>query len=210
MSDAREQILGAIHRAGGRVASPRTGAGRQALLPPRFVRDAPDLVALFIEKLGAVSATHALVPDIRQVPAHVADWLTAHTLPTSFTLAPEPNFSGLDWASAGLKPAGQTPDILAPSTVVSGAFAGVAETGSLALLTNAPSRPAHNVLADSHIVILRRARILPTVEYVWREVSRSEQPRSLAFVTGPSRTADIEMSMELGVHGAVRLHVIVI
>ena len=212
MSQARDRILNAVRlgRAKQAPPAPSLKVGRQALLPPRFVRDTPDLVALFLSKLEAVSATHVVLPDLAAVPDHLAAWLAARTLPVDFILAAEPRLSAIDWASAGLRPALRAPEVLAPATIVSGAFAGVAETGSVALVTSGQSRPSHNLLADSHIVIIERAQILPAIEDVWRAAARGGLPRSLAFITGPSRTADIEMSMELGVHGAVRLHVIVI
>ena len=211
MSAAREQILAAVRKAKLAGAGARDMVGRQALLPPKFVRDARDLVALFAEKLANVSTSLAMLDHAGEIPAHVAQWLGERGLAGKpVFLAEEPALRVLNWNGAKLDTHTDAPDVLAPATIVSGAFAGVAETGSIAMVTNGKSRPSHNLLADSHIVVLRRSQIAASIEDVWRAARAQGLPRSLAFITGASRTADIEMSMELGVHGAVCMHVILI
>ena len=211
MSSARDQILAALRKAKPADIEPNAKIGRQALLPPKFVRDARDLAELFIEKLALASTTCAVLDQASEVPAHVAQWLDSRGLAgQSLSLADEPLLQKLDWARAGLALRESGPNILSPATIVSCAFAGVAETGSIAMVTNGRSRPTHNLLADSHIVVLSRSQIVPSFEDVWRAVREHGLPRSLAFITGASRTADIEMTIELGVHGAVRMHVILL
>ncbi|MFZ1990250.1 MAG: LUD domain-containing protein [Alphaproteobacteria bacterium] len=209
MSAARNQILAAVRKA--KPARASATIGRQALLPPKFVREARDLVALFAEKLANVSTSVAMLDHASEIPLHLAQWLGEHGLRDKpLLLAEEPSLRALDWSTARLDARAGAPDVPAPATIVSGAFAGVAETGSIAMVTNGASRPSHNILADSHIVVLSRSQIAASIEDVWRAASERGLPRSLAFITGASRTADIEMTMELGVHGAVRMHVVLI
>lgn len=211
MSAARDQILAAVRRAKPAGAAPNAQLGRQALLPPKFVRDARDLVALFAEKLANVSTSVAMLDSSSEIPSHLAQWLGERGLAEKpLLLAEEPSLRTLDWSSTGLDTHSGAPDVLAPATIVSGAFAGVAETGSIAMVTNGKSRPIHNLLADTQIVVLSRSQIAASIEDVWRTAREQGLPRSLAFITGASRTADIEMTMELGVHGAVRMHVIIV
>ena len=208
---ARDQILAAVRRAKPPANRSDERMGRQALLPPKFVREANDLTALFIEKLTKVSSTVALLGRSSEIPGHVAQWLGEHKLADrALFLAEEPLLRALDWHGAGLAVEEGAPEVLAPPTIVSSAFAGVAETGSIAMVTNGNSRPSHNLLADSHIVVLHRSQIASTIEDVWRAARNKGLPRSLTFITGASRTADIEMTMELGVHGAVRMHVVIL
>jgi L-lactate dehydrogenase complex protein LldG len=212
VSAARAQILDAVRSARGALPE-RTAShaqSRQALLPPRFVREAPDLADLFLHKLDAVSASHAVLPSFRDLPDHLSTWFARQGMLSRFLLAPEPLLMGLDWASSRLSPLSELPNVLTPRTIVSGAFAGVAETGSIALLTNGMSRPSHNLLAQTQVVVVERTRIVAAMEDVWIMTRRAGLPRSLVFVTGPSRTADVEMTLELGVHGAVAVHVVLI
>jgi L-lactate dehydrogenase complex protein LldG len=210
MTSARDDILRAVRQAMPQASAPATEDAVAALVPPAAVRGADDLLALFLSKLESVGATHDSVDRLLDLPARLAEWLPAHGLAGDFVLAQEDNLIGLDWAVVGLAPSLRAPEPLAPGTVVCRGFAGIAETGSIALVTRGPSRPVHNILADTHVVVLERRRVLATIEEVWSEARRGGLPRGLVFVTGPSRTADIEMKVEIGVHGALNLHVIVV
>ena len=96
-------------------------------------------------------------------------------------------------------------------------YAGIAETGTL-MLPSAAQRPATlNLLSETEIVVLRTSRIVGPYEEAW-DLLRAERavpeggmlPRNIMFVTGPSRSADIESVLELGAHGPRRLHIILI
>ena len=99
------------------------------------------------------------------------------------------------------------------------AFAGIAETGTL-MLPSAPERPTTlNLLADTAIVVLRASRVVGPYEEAW-DLLRQERhddpatgsfmPRNVMLVTGPSRSADIEQTLELGAHGPRQLHLVLI
>jgi L-lactate dehydrogenase complex protein LldG len=95
-------------------------------------------------------------------------------------------------------------------------YAGVAETGTL-VLPSAPERPTTlNLLSDTAIVVLRASRVVGAYEEAW-DLLRAEprdgaafMPRNVMLVTGPSRSADIESTLELGAHGPRRLHVVLV
>ena len=91
-------------------------------------------------------------------------------------------------------------------------FAAIAETGTLVLLSGAHSPTTLNFLPDVHIVIVRRQQIVTHIEDVWRRTRSEleEMPRTVNLITGPSRTADIEQTIQLGAHGPRSLHVIVV
>ncbi len=97
-------------------------------------------------------------------------------------------------------------------------FAGIAETGTLMLPGTAHRPTTLNLLADTAIVVLRATRVVGAYEDAW-DLLRQENadaltggfmPRNVMLVTGPSRSADIEQTLELGAHGPRRLHVVLI
>ena len=93
---------------------------------------------------------------------------------------------------------------------VTGCDAALADTGSLALLSG-PGRPrAASLLPPIHLAVVRLADLRSGAEEYFRE--RADAIAAAAcctFVTGPSRTADIELTLTLGVHGPGRIIVIV-
>jgi L-lactate dehydrogenase complex protein LldG len=98
-------------------------------------------------------------------------------------------------------------------TSLSRAFAGVAETGTL-VVTSGPDNPTTlNFLPENHIVILFADDIVASYEDVWdrlRHLNGSALPRTVNMITGPSRTGDIEQTIELGAHGPRRLHIMIV
>ncbi len=87
----------------------------------------------------------------------------------------------------------------------------VAETGTLVLVGDEERHRLVGLLPPLHVVLLRRDRILPTLGAALAALHREDpaaMSRVTTFVTGPSRTADIELQLVLGVHGPRALHVV--
>jgi L-lactate dehydrogenase complex protein LldG len=90
-------------------------------------------------------------------------------------------------------------------------LAAVAETGTLMLISGPETPTTLNFLPDTQIVAMRAGQVVASYEDGWDLVrSRGPMPRTINFVTGPSRTGDIEQRIQLGAHGPRRLHVILI
>ena len=114
--------------------------------------------------------------------------------------------SGFDWKiDHGLT----TAEVEAAEGVVTAAFCGIADSGTIAL-HHSPSegRRVLTLLPDWHLCILRASQVVETLpEYF----SRCPQPPALAtYISGPSATADIEMTRIKGVHGPRFLHVLLV
>ena len=94
---------------------------------------------------------------------------------------------------------------------VTGADAALAESGTL-VLTHGEGRPRMaSLIPEIHIALLEVSLIERTLAHWAHENPRLvEKTTNLVFVTGPSRTADIEQQLNLGVHGPRHLHVVMI
>jgi len=94
---------------------------------------------------------------------------------------------------------------------ITGADAALAATGTLVIASNAAQSRTASLLPPVHITLLRRDRLYARLEDWIARDSREvmNNARSVAFITGPSRTSDIEMQPIIGVHGPKVLHVVV-
>jgi L-lactate dehydrogenase complex protein LldG len=91
---------------------------------------------------------------------------------------------------------------------VSTAIYGLADTGSVVLSSSEESR-AQSLLPDVHVTLLREDLILPGLVELFAALG-DDLPSALAIVTGPSRSADIEQKLAVGVHGPREVHVVLL
>jgi len=168
-----------------------------------------DPVTHFISECARLKSTTAELADLTVLPAEVARYVAANTLAPRCVGWHE--FAGLDWAGAGIqfddRPANGN-DLIG----LTGSFCGIGETGTL-LLLGAPATPkATALLPETHICVVKKSRIVATMEdsFALMRNEIGEPPRATFFVSGPSRTADIEQTLVIGAHGPYRVHVILI
>jgi L-lactate dehydrogenase complex protein LldG len=147
------------------------------------------------------------------VPAAVATYLAGRNLPGIIKMAPDPALRSIPWsentALSVTEGRGEGGDMVS----VTAAFAGVAETGTLVLLSGPESPTTLNFLPDTHIVVIDADRVTGTYEQVWADIRAAiggPLPRTVNWITGPSRTADIEQTLLLGAHGPRRLHIVLV
>jgi L-lactate dehydrogenase complex protein LldG len=218
--DARAAVLGRLRRALGRgrdVSALRRAVGERLseppanLIPARADLDHYGRIRLFTAQAEAVQTAVRRVDRYRDLPRAVIDYLRLHNLPPRLAMASDPVLAQADWQSTLLEihngPAAD--EDLVGVTV---AFAGIAETGTLMLLS-APQTPTTLAfLPETSVVVLSAERILRAYEDGFR-LLREEHgtpPRSINFITGPSRSGDIEQTLQLGAHGPRRLCVFLV
>lgn len=177
--------------------------------PAQPYRPAPsaDPVADFIARVGAVLGTAERLDAPADIPKAVARYLARHDLPLAAAIAAE--FADLGWAAAGIA-ALPPPGKASAAAAVARAPAASAETGTLLLSSRDADGPWPDLLADSYVAVLSAGDIAASFEDAVSRRAGNRLPRSLHGVTGPSRTGDIEQTLELGAHGAVRLHVLIV
>lgn len=215
MSEARNAILARIRAA--RRADPaqaqRERDGIEAVIAARAAGPQPALPGDPLERFRAqalaLASTVAEVTTLDGVPAATRDYLERNALGRDLVCWPE--FGPLDWAGAGLR-AEVRPALAADRVGLTGCLCALAETGTLVLASSAGTPAATSLLPETHIAIVYRARIVPRMEQAFELVreQRGHLPRALNFVSGPSRTADIEQTVTLGAHGPYRVHLIVV
>ncbi len=220
--DARAQILGGIRRSlrrGELTGEARSTVETRLADPPRGPSVAraqlaqPEKVALFCQWAETLNATVARVGPA-DVPGEVTTYLARNNLPANVAMAPSPLLEGYDWASQKMLSIRRGRGEGSDQVSVTGAFAGIAETGTV-VMASGPDHPVSlNLLPDTHVVVLRESDIVGGYEDVWGRLraryGKNLMPRTVNTITGPSRTGDIEQAMELGAHGPRRMHILVV
>jgi len=119
-----------------------------------------------------------------------------------------PALADRDWAMAGLRVAAR-PATATDLVGITGAFCAIAETGTLMLLSGAETPATVSLLPETHIALVPIESIVATMEDGWTRLrAHSTMPRAVNFVSGPSRTADIEQTVTLGAHGPYRVLIV--
>lgn len=212
---ARANILARIRTLQGRAVTVRA-AEREAVAQylaahpqgPRPRVDA-DIEARFRDRALNLSTTMEAVATLADVPAAVARYLRGLELAPAAVCWPE--FAALDWAAQGLAVANRAArgdDLVG----ITGAFCAIAETGTLMMCSGPDTPPAASLLPETHIAVVPRSRIVTGMEDAWAllRLERGVMPRAVNFISGPSRTADIEQTVTLGAHGPYRVHLLLL
>jgi len=174
----------------------------QPLTQPRIPTDITDEL---IRQMEAVQMSVVRVQSTADVVAAVEVYLQDQGIEGELTVAPA--LDALHWpAQTRFGSASGT-----ESTSVTTALAAVAETGSIALASGEQTPSTLNFLPENHIVVLHESQIVERLEDVWTQLRAMPGiPRAVNLVTGPSRTGDIEQTIELGAHGPRRMHVLLV
>jgi L-lactate dehydrogenase complex protein LldG len=210
---ARDNVLGRIRAARGRsgAARPEDRAAVTSYIGAHQAGPRPaadwEPIARFRERVLALASTFDEVGALAAVPQAVAAYLRSHDLPLTAVCWPE--VSELPWREAGMiveaRPAHAT-DLVG----ITGAFCAIAETGTLMLLSGPRTPAATSLLPETHIALVHAGQLVRSMEDGWERVrcECGKLPRAVNFVSGPSRTADIEQTLTLGAHGPYRVHVL--
>jgi L-lactate dehydrogenase complex protein LldG len=218
----RDQMLGAIHRSLKR--GPLAGDARRAaearlrehpvnIIPARTSGTHEDRVRLFERWATFNQATVARVAAA-DVPAAVTDYLAAANLPSRAVMAPDAALDRYDWTGRPMLALRRGLPEDGDRVAITGALAGIAETGTLVFVSGPAHPTSLNLLPEAHIAVLRESDIVGPLEHIFARLrvqyGEGNMPRTVNTVTGPSRTGDIEQQLELGAHGPRRLHILVV
>jgi L-lactate dehydrogenase complex protein LldG len=222
MTSAREDILANIRRSlgvSGSEAPRRANVATRlqnapaGLIPARGQLAPRARVAMFKEQAERAQSSVAEIARPEDVPAEVARFLRDHNLPATIRIGADARLTAMPWSQTALDVSAGRSDGSDPNAV-SHAFGGVAESGTLAMLSGPDNPTTLNFLPDNHIVIVSAADVAGDYEAIWQRLrerlGKGTLPRTVNLITGPSRSADIEQTLLLGAHGPRTLHIIIV
>jgi len=191
----------------------RIRAQRPNVIPARASGDAKALLDLFITQAEQASATTARVDGPDDLPRAVLAYLTANALPLRLKAAPHATLTNVAWSEQPSLDMTFGATTGTDEAALSMAFSGVAETGTLVLHSGPESPTTLNFLPDHHLVVLRTSVLAGTYEAAWsalRNAGNGAMPRTVNWVTGPSRSGDIDQTLLMGAHGPRSLHILIL
>jgi len=198
--DSRERILSAMPAPCGDAAP------EIALAWP--ARPAEERLARLVQELTALGA-RTLIAD---GPAEAREYIErlAEEKSGEVVCAQRPVVESLQLAGPRFHPLGSFPAAEATVSVTQADY-GIAESGSLALFSEDGEGRMLSLLTPVSVTVLPASRILWNIaELLDRERDLAAHSSALIFVTGPSRTADIELTLTVGVHGPGELHAVIL
>ncbi len=200
-----------------RMAEPPT-----AVLPAVAEFKGGALIDAFVAALHRAAATSEALDTTAALPAAVGRYLAGHNLPARVRIGDDAWLGGLPWGDVPGLAVQRGPAIADDTASVVQAFAGVAETGTVVQLSGAAAPSSLMCLPEVQLVVLAKDRIVGGAEEVWQRLAAASagaagrpaqspaMPRAVHWITGPSRTADIEQTLLMGAHGPRRLHILLV
>jgi len=212
-----ERLRQALHRRGPGASEARDAvlarleAAAPGLIPARGDLGHEGRIQLFTAEAEAVHATVRRLRRYDALPEALARYLRERNLPLQLVMASDPLLGELDWRRSMVTVrARRARDDDAVGLTL--AFAGIAETGTLMLCSTPETPTTLAFLPETSIVVVAAGRVLRAYEDGLRLLYEEQRtlPRSINFVTGPSRSGDIEQTLQLGAHGPRRLHIVIV
>lgn len=197
------------HAVEARLAKPPRG-----VIPARGQLPAEGRIALFAKMAEKYSASVEHVRGHGDVPKAVAAYLRSKNLPQAIRMGADTRLAAMPWdrqRAMEIRTGASDGD---DEVGLSHAFGGVAETGTLVMTSGGDNPTTINFLPEHHLVVIEAKDIDGDMETALAKVRKTfgkgKMPRALNFITGPSRSGDIEQKIILGAHGPRALHIIVV
>lgn len=198
-------------------ARARIAAHGRAMQPERATRRGDARIAQFVEMVRFSQAGIDVLDQLADVPSAIARLQAARGIHGDVVLPGDNALRQLDWHAQGLVTATRlvrSGDTLA----VALADGGIAETGTLALRSGPASPSTSNFLPEHHVIVVAASRVHASYEDYWDALRRESpargdavaMPRTINWITGPSRSGDIELRMLMGAHGPLSVHVLLV
>lgn len=213
---ARDNILGRVRKGLGINPESSREAALQRLqakleTSPRGPRPPylwNDPLERFLAGCAKSGTTVQRVSTLDQVPEAIQQYL--NELKLTGPVVAWPLLQNLPWSRSGLSPDFR-PARDGDAVGITGVFAAIVETATLMLLSGSQTPSNVSLLPETHVAAVGIDQLVAGMEEAWDWLKQSEMgmPRAVNYVSGPSRTADIEQTIVIGAHGPYRVHVVV-
>lgn len=217
---SREEILAKVRAA---VRGSDTEAQRRAAAEERLA-SLPRAPALQRVAVPRKELPNVFQSELRRQLAHIIDmpvsipqsiaaYLQQARLPPVLRCGADPRLASLPWHETPGLTLRHGPANAGDPVGLSHALCGIAETGTLAMLSGPDNPVTLCFLPDTHIIVVRRRDIVASYEdahaLMRQHLGKSQMPRTLNLISGPSRTADIGGKIVIGAHGPRRMCVVI-
>ncbi len=166
----------------------------------------PTLSEQFIAELTLVGGlVHPVI--VNELPSSLIDFLKSRGIDRVQSWDEIPGLVTESLPNSGIRVERSADPVIKAG--ITGALAGIADTGTLVISASKSQPLTASLLPEIHIAILLTSRIIPSLPEALQLPGIRNSP-STVLVTGPSRTADIEMTLTIGVHGPKELHVFLV
>lgn len=180
---------------------------------PAFPHSKTNLIERFTKHAKGADATVSLVTQ-ENVGTEISQFLRKHNLPMQIIVGSDPRLEMIKNACEKIVDFETGPSDGSHLVSLSHAECGIAETGTLGMLSGAENPTSNNFLPENHLVVVRASDLVPNYEDLWERIrsiyGNKQMPRTVNLITGPSRSGDIEQKLILGAHGPVRLHIMIL
>jgi L-lactate dehydrogenase complex protein LldG len=207
-------------------STPTSAPEPVALDVPVFQVSNQQRVTEFLNNWQTLGGKGAIVKSLEETIRYLQEWFGNLPLNNpnqqsiiSWNLLPafaEAAFSSLNWPLVRYAQSAPSPldrhNLASQAELgVTGADWGVALSGTIVTTSNPQRGRAVSLLPPRHLTILETSKLRNTIADILTEVAASgNPPAALEFITGPSRTSDIEMDLSIGVHGPIEVYVLLI
>ena len=220
---SRDLVLGSIRRSlgvHGREAPRKTtiedriARHPRGLVPARAQKPPVERMKVFKEQVEGIFGTVQQLGSADEVPAAVAAYLRSKNLPMKIRRGADARLEQIPWDNEKTLEVSTGHSDGKQLAAISYAFGAAAESGTLVLLSGPDNPTTLNFLPDHHLVIIDAKDVAGDYETVWdrlrKKFGAGKMPRAVNWITGPSRSGDIEQKTLLGAHGPRSLHVLIL
>ena len=177
--------------------------------PPITLPAAADPRASFIAKATSSAAQIHEIASAEDAPARIATVLRAAGAPLRLHIPAASSLNALPWHRAvELTISAEPPG--GDQSALSVADYGIAETGTLVFLSGPRTPSSWHFRPGREFVLIENTKIVPRFEDVIGRIEVASIPATINLITGPSRTADIEQTIEMGAHGPREVHILLV